>query len=287
MASWKSSRPVKSTIFGAARAFDQDLHGSVRKLEELQHRRDGPDLVQRRGLRIVIGGVPLGDEQHVLVFAHDLFERANRLLATDEQAARSCAGRRRCRAAAGPDRWSRAQGCAGVSSACRSWGLSFLYRHPLIPAPVLRPDAGERTGLSRDKRRVPFFEPGWSSPIRPNRSGEAVASVYQNGCVRRGIQPLSAGMGNDSGANGFREAEWGDSPSPAPVCGPLPGAGPVWPDLQGLVRPKRGPPWPASRGRSRSAAASPRRRRPPWRSRPPGRRSCSADRTSCRAGSLP
>ena len=70
---------------GALSAFDQHLHGAVGQLQQLQHGADGADRIDVAGRRIVLRRVLLGDEQNLLVVLHNVFERAHRLLATNEE----------------------------------------------------------------------------------------------------------------------------------------------------------------------------------------------------------
>ena len=70
---------------GAALAFDQHAHGLVGQLQQLQHRRQRADAVQAVGIRIVVGRVLLGEQQNLLFLVHHLFERADGLLAADEE----------------------------------------------------------------------------------------------------------------------------------------------------------------------------------------------------------
>ena len=66
-------------------AFDQHLDGAVGQLEQLQDAGERSGGENRIGRGIVVGGVLLRREQNRLVGLHDLFERADRLLAADEQ----------------------------------------------------------------------------------------------------------------------------------------------------------------------------------------------------------
>ena len=68
-----------------ARALDQHLDGAVGQLQQLQHIGERADVVDRVGRRIVVGGIHLGGEQDLLVGAHHLFERLDRLFAADEE----------------------------------------------------------------------------------------------------------------------------------------------------------------------------------------------------------
>ena len=70
---------------GARRALDQHLDGAVGQLEQLQHGGERAHLVDGIGRRIVVAGVLLRRQQDLLVGAHHLFERVDRLLAPDEQ----------------------------------------------------------------------------------------------------------------------------------------------------------------------------------------------------------
>ena len=55
------------------------------KLQKLQHGRKRADLVNRIGCRIIVASVLLRSEQDLLIGTHNLFERRDRLLATDEK----------------------------------------------------------------------------------------------------------------------------------------------------------------------------------------------------------
>ena len=75
-------------VFDDARALsalDQHFDRAVGQLEQLQHARERAHLVDRVGGGIVIGGVLLRGEQNERVGSHDLFERADGLLAADEE----------------------------------------------------------------------------------------------------------------------------------------------------------------------------------------------------------
>ena len=69
----------------AVATLDQHLHGAVGELQELQHGGERADLVDRLGRRLVVAGVLLRGEQDLLVGAHHFLERADRLLAADEE----------------------------------------------------------------------------------------------------------------------------------------------------------------------------------------------------------
>jgi len=69
----------------AADALDQHLYGAVGQLQQLEHRGEGTDLVDRVGRRVVVARVDLGGEQDVAVGADGLLEGADRLLAAHEQ----------------------------------------------------------------------------------------------------------------------------------------------------------------------------------------------------------
>ncbi len=62
---------------GALGALDQHLHGAVWQFQKLQHARQRPDLEDRVGRRIVVGGVLLRRQQDEGVVAHHLFKGAN------------------------------------------------------------------------------------------------------------------------------------------------------------------------------------------------------------------
>jgi hypothetical protein len=71
--------------FRALSALDQYLDGAVGELEQLRHARKRANLVDRLRCRIVVGDVLLGDEQDEGVGPHNLLEREDRLLASDEE----------------------------------------------------------------------------------------------------------------------------------------------------------------------------------------------------------
>ena len=66
-------------------AFDQDAHGLVGKLEQLQHGRQRADAVKPVGVRIVVAGILLGQQENLLLLVHHLFEGAHGFLAAHEQ----------------------------------------------------------------------------------------------------------------------------------------------------------------------------------------------------------
>ena len=70
---------------GTALTFYQHPHGLVGKFQQLQHRRQGADIVQpvRRG--IVVGGDFLGQKQDLLFVIHHLFQGAHRFLAAHKE----------------------------------------------------------------------------------------------------------------------------------------------------------------------------------------------------------
>ena len=87
-------RGVRLVIFGAVgifenlgalRALHQHLHGAVGQLEQLQDAGERPDLVDRAGRRIVVGGVLLRRQQDERVRAHHFLERLDGLFAAHEQ----------------------------------------------------------------------------------------------------------------------------------------------------------------------------------------------------------
>src|SRR5260370_2074725 len=71
--------------FRALSALDQYLDGAVGDLQQLQHARKRANLVDRLRCRIVVGGVLLRREHDERIQAHHLLERADRLLASDEE----------------------------------------------------------------------------------------------------------------------------------------------------------------------------------------------------------
>ena len=70
---------------GALGALDQHLDGAVGQLQQLQNGRKRADAVELVGGRVVIGRVALRHEKNPLILAHHLLQRANGLLAADEQ----------------------------------------------------------------------------------------------------------------------------------------------------------------------------------------------------------
>jgi hypothetical protein len=70
---------------GALIALHQHLDGAVGQLQQLQHRGQRAHGEDGVGRRIVVGGIALGHQQNPLVVAHHVLERADRLLAPDEQ----------------------------------------------------------------------------------------------------------------------------------------------------------------------------------------------------------
>ena len=66
-------------------ALDEHFHRAVRQFEQLQHAGERAGLIDRFGRRIIVGRIHLCREQDMLVLLHHLFERANRLLAPDEE----------------------------------------------------------------------------------------------------------------------------------------------------------------------------------------------------------
>jgi len=69
----------------APATLDQNLHGAIRQLEQLQHRGDGADRVEVLGLGVVLRGILLRDEEDLLVLSHHRFQRADGLLPPDEE----------------------------------------------------------------------------------------------------------------------------------------------------------------------------------------------------------
>ena len=69
----------------ALEAFHQHLHGAVGQFEQLQDAGKRAGLVDRIGRRIIVRRVLLRRQHDQRVVLHDLFERADRFLAADEQ----------------------------------------------------------------------------------------------------------------------------------------------------------------------------------------------------------
>jgi hypothetical protein len=87
---------------GAGPALDQHLHRAVRQFQQLQDGGDDADVIDGARRRIVVVLVLLGGQKDFLALGlHGFFQRAHRLLATDEKRHRLGAGRPRCPAAAG------------------------------------------------------------------------------------------------------------------------------------------------------------------------------------------
>ena len=75
----------ESVDLSAFATLDEHLDGAVRQLQELQDRREGADLIEILGARIVHVGRLLGDEQDLLAACHCTFQRHDRFLPADEQ----------------------------------------------------------------------------------------------------------------------------------------------------------------------------------------------------------
>ena len=78
-------------IVGVARnpraraAFDENLHGAVGQLQQLQNGADRADLVDVGGFRVVVARILLRGEQDLFIVLHDVFERAHGFIAADEE----------------------------------------------------------------------------------------------------------------------------------------------------------------------------------------------------------
>ena len=70
---------------GARSALDQHLDGAVGQLEQLQHARERADLEDGTRRRVIVGRVLLGREQDEGIGTHHLFERLDRLFASNEK----------------------------------------------------------------------------------------------------------------------------------------------------------------------------------------------------------
>ena len=81
----KPASEIETEDLYALTALDQDLDGSVGQLEQLQHRRQGPGLIQVGRCRIIDRGILLGRQQDLLVHRHHGLERKDRFLAANEQ----------------------------------------------------------------------------------------------------------------------------------------------------------------------------------------------------------
>ena len=70
---------------GARSALHQHLDGAVGQLEQLQHTRQRPDLEDGTRRRVIVGRILLGREQDEGIGTHHLFERLDRLFASNEK----------------------------------------------------------------------------------------------------------------------------------------------------------------------------------------------------------
>ena len=71
----------RSTIL----TLDQHLDGAVRELQKLQDVGDGSDLIKVVYRRHVVGGISLGNQQHLLIIGHGLLEGLNGLFAPNKE----------------------------------------------------------------------------------------------------------------------------------------------------------------------------------------------------------
>ena len=70
---------------GAGLALDQHLDRAIGQLEQLQHGRNHPNLINGGLCRIIVAGIFLGGQQDLLVAAHHFFKGANRLFPANKQ----------------------------------------------------------------------------------------------------------------------------------------------------------------------------------------------------------
>ncbi len=256
---------------------DQHLDGAVRQLEQLEHVRERPDLVDRSGRRIVVRGVLLRGQQDERVGAHHLFQRLDRFFAPDEK------GHDHVRE---DDNVAQRQHWVGSALAGDERGLWLCAGHGpksllLCPSPVTRsigvtvecrsgPARATRLvdGNYRVRRRVDR-KPSPEISIDPSYAFARI--IGGDGAPRCQVNPKI--QGNSALGSNWRDAPSGESGRPAARRG-----------CNALTRSRR-PSDPPGRHRCRAAAPCPRR--PLSRSRPPPRPRGSAGRTSCRAGFLP
>jgi hypothetical protein len=66
-------------------ALNQHLHRAVGQLQQLEDGSDRAGGEDVAGRRIVVLGIFLGDDENVLVVAHDFFKRLHGFLAADKQ----------------------------------------------------------------------------------------------------------------------------------------------------------------------------------------------------------
>ena len=74
--------------FGQARtllAFDQHTDGAIGEFQQLQHRGDDAQIIERVAIGIILGRIELCHQEDRLVRRHRGFERRHRFLAADEQ----------------------------------------------------------------------------------------------------------------------------------------------------------------------------------------------------------
>ena len=64
---------------------NKHLDRAIRQLQQLQNGTNGAGCVQAVAVRVLGIGFPLCDQNDLLVFRHDSFKRADRLLATDKK----------------------------------------------------------------------------------------------------------------------------------------------------------------------------------------------------------
>ena len=66
-------------------ALDEGLDGAVGEAQQLHHRRQRPELIEIVDLRVVDGGLLLGDEEDIGLLLHGVLERQNRFPPADHQ----------------------------------------------------------------------------------------------------------------------------------------------------------------------------------------------------------
>jgi hypothetical protein len=81
----RAFRGQETVDTGPLIAFDQDLHGPVGELKQLQDVGQGSDLVEILHARVVDIGALLGDQEDLFVARHRGIERANRFVSADKE----------------------------------------------------------------------------------------------------------------------------------------------------------------------------------------------------------
>ena len=120
---------LKLVISARAAALDQHLHGAVRQLQQLQDRGDGADVIDVVGRRDRPARRSSGRPAGSACRPSSPLPARGRISRGRRTAARSCAGRRRCRAAAGPAAIRRRPDFAGSLRRLRSDARLDRIRH--------------------------------------------------------------------------------------------------------------------------------------------------------------